>query len=439
MLRAWRVPAALWIAILALLAAHLAFTAIAYYPGHWSMDLYHPWGIPQAHAALGRATNPYADTVRYGEHLQALTRASPDRSLQWIGNFWLHRSPVGIEPTATPFFYAAHALAPGDFDAFHLLNTTTEYGAILFAVFLLARLRGAKALPAACAAALVAGAFNPFIENVRVGNVSAMQLAVLAAMIGLAQARVWERSVAVDRGYLAVLAHFVLFKPNAVFIAAGLAAHYAAVRGARRAGIGAAIAAVAVLLAAACAASYFGSAAVWSDWLGYLNGVNGGTLLYALDKGNIALPVLMFERAGAYAPQTWALIFGLIFAVVLLACASGQGRGRIAPAGRAWLADPWIAASIPAIATFMASPLLWPHYLVLALIPIAWLARPGASRNWAVACAVAAFLCLSLLVLGPLIYAGMGRVAYAVMSVAWVWLLPAALTRLSQAAREAPA
>ena len=437
----WRVPAALWIAMLALAAAHLAFTAIAYYPGHWSMDLYHPWGIPQAHEALGRSTNPYADTQRYGEYLQALARASPDASLQWIGNFWLHRTPAGIEPTGTPLFYAAHALAPRDFQAFHLLHTVLQYGAALLAVFFLARLRGAGRLAALFAAALVASAFNPFIENVRVGNVGGMQLAVLVAMIALAQARMHERSVVVDRGYLAVLALFVLFKPNTLFIAIGLAAHYAVARGARRFWIGCAIAALAVLAAAGAAALYFGSAGVWGDWLGYVRGVNGGTLLYALDKGNIALPVFMFERTGAYGPRAWASVFGAIFAVLTFTCATAQGRApeRLGPALRAWLSDPWIAAGAAALAMFMASPLLWPHYLVFALFPIAWLARPRHARDWTVACAAAAFLCLSLLVLGPLIYAGAGHIAYPIMSFAWLPLLPAGLARLAQVAREASA
>jgi hypothetical protein len=434
-------PRLLWLVAFLLLAAFAVYTAVVYYPAHWSMDLYHPWGIPRAHEALGRATNPYADTARYGAYLQEMAGAVPDKALRWVREFWRHRIETGIEPTATPFFYASHALAPRDFQAFHLLHTVLEYGAIVWSVLLLARLRGIRWLPALCAVALSAGAFNPFVENVRVGNVSGMQLAVLTAMIAIAHTRLYDRSVIADRGFLALLALFVLFKPNTVLIAAGLAAHYAVVAGPRRLLAGSAIAAAAALAAAALSAAYFGSASVWLDWLRYLQGVNGGTLVYALDKGNIALPVFLFERTDAFAPQTWATMLAAAFALLLIAYATGHGREpqRIVPVVRAWLADPWIAASVPALAMFAASPLLWPHYLVFALIPIAWLAAPPGRPGWAAACAMAAFLCMSLVVIGPLVYAGHGSLAYDIMSFAWTLLLPAAFARLSRAAREAPA
>ena len=53
-----RLAARLWIAALAMLTAFTVYTAVHYYPSRSSIDLYHPWGIVQAHEALGRATNP---------------------------------------------------------------------------------------------------------------------------------------------------------------------------------------------------------------------------------------------------------------------------------------------------------------------------------------------------------------------------------------------
>jgi hypothetical protein len=439
MQRARSVAAALWIAPLALCAAFAAYTAVGYYPVRSSIDLYHPWGIVQAHDALGRASNPYADTTRYGAHIYAMAGAAPDRTLRWARAFWRSRSDTGIEPTGTPLFYAMHVLAPRDFQSLRLLHTILAYAAILFAVTVLARLRGAGWPAAACAATLVAGTFNPFIDSVHVGNVGAMQLAVLAVLLGVAQRGAWRHNLLMDRGYLALLAVLVLFKPNVLFIAAGLAAHYGIVRGARRFAAGGAIALVAAFLAVALSSAYFGSASVWLDWLRYLQGANGGTLEYTFEQGNMALPMFMFAHTDWIAPQTWATLFAATFVLVLLAYATSQGREpqRLVPVARAWLADPWVAASVPALAMFAASPLLWPHYLVFALIPIAWVAH--GPRHWTIACAVAAFVGMSLFVSGPLVVADLKELVKPAVSYSWTLLLPAAVARLSRAARAVPA
>jgi hypothetical protein len=107
------------------------------------------------------------------------------------------------------------------------------------------------------------------------------------------------------------------------------------------------------------------------------------------------------------------------------------------PVARAWLADPWVAASVPALAMFAASPLLWPHYLVFALIPIAWVAH--GRRDWTIACAVAAFVGMSLFVSGPLVVADLKELVKPAVSYSWTLLLPAAVARLSRAARAVPA
>ena len=436
MQRAWRIPAVLWIAILVATAAYAVYESVTYYPQHWSMDLYHPWGVPLAHEALGHATNPYADTVRYGAFLDGVARNSASKALHWVREFWEWRSPHGIEPTGTPFYYAAQAFAPADFDAAHLLYTFADFAGALAAIFLLARLRGAPLLPALCAVALVIGTYNPFIQDVRAGNINSVQLLVLVAMIGVSQKRLWERHAWVDHGYLAALAVFLVFKPNTLFIVAALAAHYFVVRGPRRFAAGTLVAIGASVAAAAYGAWYFGSAGVWSDWLRYTQGMNGGTLVYPLVKGNTALPVMLSERAGAYGPTGYSVLLAIAFAVALIACASSLGRepARVRPALCAWLADPWAAASIGALAMFVASPLLWPHYFMFALIPIAWLARPERPRDAAVACAILSFVLFSRMALGPLVMAGLGRLAYSVMFFSWVPLLPAAFARLARTA-----
>jgi hypothetical protein len=436
MQRTWRLPAVLWIAIFTAIAAYAAWGGVTFYSQHLSMDLYHPWGVPLAHESLGRTSNPYADTGRYGAYLDGVARASASEALHWVREFWERRNPLGIEPTGTPLYYASLAFTPRGFDDAHLLFTLADFAAAALAVFMLARLRGAPLLPAACIAALVIGTYNPFIQDIRAGNVTCVQLLVLAAMIAVAQRKLWERHSWMDRSYLAILAVFLLFKPNTLFVVAGLAAHYLVARGTRAFATGSAIALLVAFAGAAYGAWYFGAAGVWSDWLRYTQGMNGGTLVYALAKGNTALPVMLAERGGAYGPTGYAVLLAAAFAFGLLACASSLGRDSAGtlPALRAWFADPWAAASIGTLAMFVASPLLWRHYFMFALIPMAWLARPDKPRDAAVACAVLSFFLFSRMLLGPLAAAGLEGLAYLVIFFSWAPLLPAALARLARMA-----
>jgi len=432
LLRGFRPPRAFWIALLAALGAYAVWWHFQFYPFHWAMDLYHPWGIPLALKALGSGTNPYADTPQYGAYLDQLARASSSDVLQWVREFWEWRRRNGFEPTGTPFYYAVQAFASADYDRMHLLYTLADLLACGLATFMMARLRGAAMLPALCAVAFVLGTFNPFIQDVRVGNVNSVQLLVLVAMIGASQLRLWERHAVIDKGYLALGALFLVFKPNTMMIVAALAAHYAAARGMRRFATGALIAVPVALAGAAYGAWYFGSAHVWLDWLRYTQGMNGGTLVYSLVEGNSSLPVMLAERGGAYGTTGYALLLSAAFAVAFLVVASSRGRepGRAWPTVRRWLSDPWCAASIAAVFMFATSPLLWQHYLVFALIPIAWMLRPEGERDIAPACAVVSFLLFSRVVLQPMVLMEMNRLAYTVMMFAWTPLVLGLFARL---------
>jgi len=111
-----------------------------------------------------------------------------------------------------------------------------------------------------------------------------------------------------------------------------------------------------------------------------------------------------------------------------------DGAGTGAAARRAF-ADPWLAASVGIVFTFATSPLVWPHYYVLALLPMAWLlAQPGCrSCRWG---AVAAYLALSRLAIDPLVALQAYGVLQFLSVTAWLALLPGILAH-AQAARSA--
>jgi hypothetical protein len=428
-----------WIAVFAALCGYAAWEGVRFYSHHWSMDLYHPWGFNLAQASLPGA-NPYAETRRFGEFLDAQALASGSDALRWVRDFWEWRSPNKIEPTGTPFYYAVHAFLPADFDRAHLLYTVAQYLAAGLAAFLLVRLRGARSLPALCAAALVVATFNPFVQDLRVANVNSFQLLFIAALLWVSVKRWYEAHPAVDRLYLAALAVFLVFKPNTMFIVAGLALHYALARGPRRFATGAAIAAVLAFLAAACGAWFFGGPHAWTDWVAYTQGANGGTLMYSANKGNVALSVMLAEQSMAYGAVGYGLLIGLGLAVAVVAALSNLGRRpeRLAPGLRDLFADPWSAASLGVLFTIAMSPLMWPHYFMFALIPMAWLLRTDGRWDAATGWAIASYLLFSRLVLGPLTAANLVGVVYSVMFFAWVPLVPALLSRIATPTGDRP-
>jgi hypothetical protein len=114
----------------------------------------------------------------------------------------------------------------------------------------------------------------------------------------------------------------------------------------------------------------------------------------------------------------------LAIALVLVLSGGGRDAAGMKAAARRAFADPWFAASLGIVFTFATSPLVWPHYYVLALVPMAWLIV-GESRcvacRWA---AIASYAVLSRAVIDPLV-AVQGYGLLQLLSVsAWLLLLP---------------
>lgn len=420
-----------WILAALGLALWIARDASRDFPNQPAIDLYHPWGIALAHSAPGIDPNPYVDTAGYARALNGIDAHATSGKLHIANQFWNKWNPRGIEPTGTPLFYASFGFLPADFDRAHLLWAVLQFLSAGLAVFLLARLKSAGILPAACLALLVLATYNPFTQDVKMGNVNALQLLGVAALLYVAARRLYLRAPTVDAVYLAVLALFLAFKPNTIFVVAGLACHYALARGVRRAFLGIGFALAALLLAYGYSAWYFHDAGVWRDWLRYTQGVTGGTLLYSLDKGNQSLTMLMAQRSGAFSPYGYALIVAAVLALVLYAAMTDSGKRNdlFAPTARRLLADPWFAASAGVIFTFATSPLLWVHYHLFALVPVFWLYRTYGRHDFATACAIASYLAVSRPLITLLIGAELYGIVHSMIFFSWVPLVVGLLSR----------
>ena len=150
--------------------------------------------------------------------------------------------------------------------------------------------------------------------------------------------------------------------------------------------------------------------------------------------------MILSRASPALCSAAWGLVMAAALAMALLMAFSDRGRdgpGALAAARRAF-ANPWFAASVGIVFTFATSPLVWPHYYVLALVPMAWLLAADSSCRACRWGAVVSYLALSRLAIDPLV----GLQAYGVLQflsvTAWLALLPGILAH-AQAARGAAA
>src|SRR6185437_646201 len=241
-----------------------------------------------------------------------------------------------------------------------------------------------------------------------------------------------------DALYLGILAPFVAFKPNTPWIAAAMALQQGTALGSRRLALGLLSGAILGAAALAIGIAYFGDAAVWGEWLRLVRGLDGSGLRLTLDQGNLSIPMWLADhRVLGLGVVGWGLALGaLLLAAVAAALVAGAGPASAA-AGRAIAADPWFAMSLGVLLTFLSSPLVWPHYGVLALLPMAWLLLRSVAGRLGIACACAAYAASSTLFVDSLLRAGQGSLARAAMVLAWTALIPGLIGYVFDRARRA--
>jgi len=410
----------------ALLAAMLV-AAWKHLAGQRYIDFYNPWAVTLGHRALGG--NPYADGDAYSRFADAIADTSGSASLRTTN---VERRL--IDPTATPLFYTLFAWVPRDFDLAYGIMAALLVAALLGSVAALASMRGFSTWAAWALAAAAGLLYLPFEVDLRVGNVNALQLAAIVALV--LAARNWREEDAgfAQELYLPALVLLVLFKPNIALVAGALAIQLACVRGARAVARGTLLGLGAAGLAYAGSCLHFGSASVWRQWWTSLHDANGGTMLYASGTGNASLAKLLSERYGGIDPYLVGLVLGVLLALFLAASftACGKDTAGASRRWRRWASDPAAMASTGILLTFAMSPLVWPHYEVLALVPVFYALSPGRLD------AAAILVALSCVMLSrPLAQAfdagGMPSLTYTMLLLGW---LPLAAALCLRAARD---
>lgn len=424
-----QIPGARLITSLAAIAltGYLALVAIAIFPYQPTADFYQFWGVGAVREPASLRTPPYDDRAAYSAALARLAAASSSGKLQAANAL-----RPELDPTGTPLFYAAFAALPRSYDAAQAIFLLASYLAAYLGVFALARLRGFRIPGAACLAAIACLTFAPFMVDIKVGNVNALQLGVVAAFLAFA-----ARAAPTARGdnwAMGLLGAFVAFKPNVALIAGALAVRHVLVwtRWARAAVL---ITLGSVVASAAIGAWYFSDAAAWIEWVGYARRLAGVDPGIAFESGNQSLAMLLARFARSQVPGLFGLALAFALLVAVIAAAAGPrrdwrvARGTLCRATR----DPLFAASFAVLLTFAASPLVWIHYLVLTLVPIAWLLR-GNGRI-AAAGAVVAYVAMARPTIDLMLAAAPGLLA-PVTLLGWLALVPGLLSFVSRLRRE---
>jgi hypothetical protein len=238
----------------------------------------------------------------------------------------------------------------------------------------------------------------------------------------------------------ALLALLVVFKPNLLPLLPVLTACWF-LRGRRRklarqaAGL-----ALGVVLGALLPLLTFGSLDAWPDWLSYLSALSEATI--PLQYGNMGLSRLLFEALGV---DLSPLLAVASLAAVLACLWQGRKRDAAMPTQPAAIEDT-AAVAAGSLVYLLSAPMVWQHYLMLALPAVLLLLRPRREAGFTPWPRVLAVLALLAIAVDPMTAAfGVRDLQHQaiVMSLALVSLLTLLCLEISRwgalPATEAPA
>ena len=270
-----------------------------------------------------------------------------------------------LDSRGSPFLYASFAWVSSDFETALLQFRVLILAACLAGYLLLGRLCG---FPPWFAIAMFAATVYyslPFIADLVVANVNAIQLFLLALAL-----TVGERRPAIAG---AILAMMLAQKPNVVLVVVVLMLARVLTRDFARLGrelLGGAIGGV---FAFAIGSWWFETPRIWLLWLGSAGDLYG-TLL-GVESNNVTPALTLFQQHGTWLSYAIAAVLLVIACIPLL-----RGARR----------DDLLLVSLGLLIYFMSATLVWLHYLVLCFIPAFALFRARVT-------AVIAFLALLLM------------------------------------------
>lgn len=305
-----------------------------------------------------------------------------------------------LEPFGTPFLYTA--LSPfttgsyeHDFHRYRLVSLAGLLGAAL----LLGRVLRYRAAACLVLLGLLLHVFQPLKADVRVGNVNQLLLAALAAYLWLG-GRADRSGLQAVAGALLGIA--TLFKPTLAAVLPLLAASWALRRRYTKLALQTAGLAAGAAVTLAASGLFFGSLAPWGEWLMAVRALPQSAI--PVDRGNFGLARLAHEELGLrIAPHLALVALGAV--VTCLWLRSRGAQGAPAEATRpdrtpAIVADDAAVVAAGCLVYLLSAPLVWQHYLLLALPAVFVLLgrrrERGRRSGWQALPAVVAFAAIAI-------------------------------------------
>jgi glycosyl transferase family 87 len=347
------------------------------------IDFYHYWVVGHV---VGRGDIPsvYEDDSRAALGQEFLRRALAEGSGRQQA---VARVRQVLEPTSTPFLYATLSpFARADYDASLDTYLAFSLASLLAALFVFGRLVGQGRLDRLLLMALVLYAFQPVQADLRVGNVSQLQLALLALYAWLGTGMGKARQIAAG----AVLGAAIAFKPSVAVIAPALFAWWALARSRRRILLQAAGLAGGGLFAVLLGGLWFGSLHAWGDWLAAVR--RAGLAAMPIEFGNVSALAVAERGLGVSPGALPAVATSLAVLAAMWIRRRSMRMARPAERNAAAVEDLLLIAAA-CLVVLLSSPLVWQHYLILALPSVVVLLRPEARWPWP---AMAAFVAIAI-------------------------------------------
>ncbi len=240
--------------------------------------------------------------------------------------------------------------------------------------------------------------FEPLLSDIRVGNVSQLQLGMLALYLWM-QGRTGRRRHLIGG---MILGLGLMFKPNSIFVVVMLSIAWLINRrflNLLEEYLGIGLAALGALVASS---AYFGTAAIWLDWLDSLK--NMPDRITTIQMGNCSFSRLIADVAGLeLGPYIGA---GLVTLAAIYLWRSSRKRQTADSTGvkdRALeFEEDALMVGIGCLIYLLAARLVWLHYLILVIPLVLFLLRPRSdpSRESGLPPTTIFLACLALLFIG---------------------------------------
>ena len=287
-----------------------------------------------------------------------------------------------LEVYSTPFLYSVFGLiAWGAYEATLLLYRIACLGIASLAVMELCALCSYSVTGTLLLLAFVVTWFGPLMADLEVGNVNAIQLGLLAAV--LRTLNIPDRMTASFAAGV-VLGFTVMFKPNLVFVPVLLAAIRIMERRVVELGVLCIGLAVAVIVGLVFSIAMFGSLQCWIDWLGALRSMPDQII--TTQMGNYALARVLLDWTGLRLSVLLVVICtGATLVCIGLGVYRSSGcrnasRDDCQSRERAFLLDA-SAVAVGCLVYLLSAPLVWIHYYVLVLPTVAIALRPTLGQD----------------------------------------------------------